>query len=143
MKALHFCLFSKRAFLWACQSCRFARPLSCFSYFCSSWSRKTEQAEVTSEPCRAINSNIFSRDVKLFVRDKNYSRKWAKKLVKKGLLIQKFLFLWNCINLLIVKQQKFRIWPLFKQLFDIIRFDKFYSNKQFNIPNFFNFNRFY
>ncbi len=35
----------------------------------------------------------------------------------------------------IVKQQKFRIRPLFKQLFDIIRSDKFYSNKQFNIPS--------
>jgi hypothetical protein len=38
-------------------------------------------------------------------------------------------------NILIVKQQNFRIWPLFKQLFEIIRFDKFYSNKQSNIPN--------
>jgi hypothetical protein len=31
----------------------------------------------------------------LFVRDKNYSRKIAKKLIKKGLLIQKFLFKLN------------------------------------------------
>jgi hypothetical protein len=34
----------------------------------------------------------FFRDVKLFVRDKNNSRKLAKKLIKKGLLIRKFLF---------------------------------------------------
>jgi hypothetical protein len=50
------------------------------------------------------------RDVKLFVRDKNYSKKLAKKLIKKGLLIQKFLFfmkLYKLANILIVKQQKF------------------------------------
>jgi hypothetical protein len=79
---------------------------------------------------------FFNRDVKLFVRDKNYSIKLAKKLIKKGLLIEKFLFfmkLYQLANILIVKQQKFRIWPLFKQLFDIFRFDKFYSNKKFNI----------
>ena len=73
----------------------------------------------------------------MFVRDKNYSRKLAKKLKKKDYSFKNFYFfkkLYYFANILIVKQQKFRIWPLFKQLFDIIRFDKFYSNKQFKIP---------